>query len=241
MTCTAAWSPALLELCARTLLIRSAQEAVTQEALPPIATQTPPKGSHLSTLIYSFTSHILGKNARARVYDTHVEWERPRGVSSAKITAGIMTGGLSMLATGVKNGKSGTEMIPIKNISSVITKRDGMMNSIVQFVTSGNTLDMRVSHAEAAKVKDLVQRLMLGEPVDTIDPQSFNSTGTSRLTSAPQAAPELVTIPVAEPEPAPVVQQDVMAALHQLGSLRDAGILTPEEFEAKKADLLARI
>lgn len=43
---------------------------------------------------------------------------------------------------------------------------------------------------------------------------------------------------------APAPQQskeEVMASLKQLGELRDAGILTPEEFEAKKKDLLSRL
>lgn len=34
---------------------------------------------------------------------------------------------------------------------------------------------------------------------------------------------------------------EALAMLEKLGQLRDAGILTPEEFEAKKADLLARL
>jgi hypothetical protein len=34
---------------------------------------------------------------------------------------------------------------------------------------------------------------------------------------------------------------DVMDQLKKLGELRDAGVLTSEEFEAKKADLLARL
>lgn len=34
---------------------------------------------------------------------------------------------------------------------------------------------------------------------------------------------------------------DVMAQLKQLGELKDAGILSPEEFDAKKQDLLSRL
>lgn len=37
------------------------------------------------------------------------------------------------------------------------------------------------------------------------------------------------------------VQPDVMDQLKKLGELRDAGVLTPEEFDAKKADLLDRL
>ncbi|NAE18234.1 DUF4429 domain-containing protein [Enterococcus hirae] len=39
----------------------------------------------------------------------------------------------------------------------------------------------------------------------------------------------------------PASQPDVMLQLEQLGKLRDAGVVSPEEFEAKKAELLARI
>jgi hypothetical protein len=48
-----------------------------------------------------------------------------------------------------------------------------------------------------------------------------------------------------EPEPAPPASSsapsDPLAQLKQLGELRDAGIVTPEEFEAKKAELLSRM
>lgn len=40
---------------------------------------------------------------------------------------------------------------------------------------------------------------------------------------------------------APAAQVDVAEQLHKLGSLRDAGILTEEEFATKKAELLARL
>jgi hypothetical protein len=50
------------------------------------------------------------------------------------------------------------------------------------------------------------------------------------------------------PAPEPVVQpppaeraMDVVEQIRQLGELRDAGLLTQEEFEAKKAELLSRM
>jgi len=42
-------------------------------------------------------------------------------------------------------------------------------------------------------------------------------------------------------ETAPFLNADPMAQLKQLGELRDAGVVTPEEFEAKKAEILRRI
>lgn len=44
-----------------------------------------------------------------------------------------------------------------------------------------------------------------------------------------------------DPADAPRVQVDVTEQLHKLASLRDAGILTDEEFAMKKAELLARL
>lgn len=43
------------------------------------------------------------------------------------------------------------------------------------------------------------------------------------------------------PAPAPSTSADAMAALENLARLRDAGAITPEEFEAKKTELMARI
>ncbi len=166
--------------------------------------------------LYQFTSHIAGKNAKVGIYTDRVEWEKPRGVSGGKVTAGVLTGGLSMLATGVKNGKAGTEMIPVKSMTSVTTSRDGLLNSKVSVITAGNTVDFRVSHAEAKIVKETLTRLMLGtHPMQGTAPTAL---------SAPAA-------------PVP----DIAAQLQQLASLRDRGILTDEEFAAKKADLLARL
>jgi len=165
--------------------------------------------------LYTFTSHIAGKNAKVSIYEDRIEWAVARGVSGAKVTAGLMTAGLSMLATGVKNGKAGSEMIPVKSMTSVTTKRDGMLNSKVSVITAGNTVDFRVSHTEAKIVKDTLTKLMLGQPVTPVP-------------AATQAA-------------APSAPADVAAQLQQLASLRDAGVLTEDEFTAKKTELLARL
>jgi hypothetical protein len=163
--------------------------------------------------LYEFTSHISGKNAKVQIFPDRIEWNLARGVSGGKITAGLMTGGLSLLATGVKNGKAGSEMIPVKSISSVTTKRDGMLNTLVQVVTSGNTIDFRVSHGEAAHIRGVLNDLILRGPAPAFTHSA----------------------------PAPAQAPDVAGQLAQLGQLRDAGVLTAAEFDAKKAELLARM
>lgn len=42
-------------------------------------------------------------------------------------------------------------------------------------------------------------------------------------------------------DPTPAAADDPMEQIRKLGELRDAGVLTLEEFEAKKTDLLARL
>jgi hypothetical protein len=167
----------------------------------------------------SFKSHIEGKNATVEVYADRVEWTRPRGLSAAKLTAGLMTGGASFVATGVRSGKAGTEMIPVKSISSVTTKRDGLLYTKVSAICSGNTIDFRVSHAEAQPIKELLTSLVLG-------------THPAQQAGSPQAASQT---------PAAVVAPDAMEQLRKLGELHQAGILTEEEFQAKKSELLRRL
>ena len=58
-----------------------------------------------------------------------------------------------------------------------------------------------------------------------------------------------MTKPAAQPQPAapaafaphPPGSKDAMSTLTELAKLRDAGAITPAEYEAKKTELLARI
>lgn len=71
--------------------------------------------------------------------------------------------------------------------------------------------------------------------------------GTVEQAEAAALAPASVPPPTASapaavaPPPAAMSGDDVTQALDRLGDLRDKGIVTPEEFEAKKRELLARL
>ena len=106
------------------------------------------------SVLHQFESHVGGKNAKVQIYADRIEWEKPR---SRSLMATTMTLGANYLS---KRGID-TEMIPMKNITSVATKRDGMLNTLVQVITSGNTIDFRVSHKEAAEVRAILNRLLL--------------------------------------------------------------------------------
>lgn len=110
----------------------------------------------MTALIHDFESHIEGKNARVRIHEDRIEWTRDRGRSAS---VALLTGGASLLT---KRKQDATEVMPVRSISSVSTKRDGMRNSIVLVAAPGASLAFRVSHAEAAQAKETLTRLMLG-------------------------------------------------------------------------------
>jgi len=161
--------------------------------------------------LYAFVSHIDGKNARVEVFQDRIEWER-KAVSGGKVAAGILTMGMSAVFTGVR-GKN-TDMVPIRMVSGVTSKKGAGLNTVVRIATAGGQLEFRTGHKEAEQVKQLVQRLMLEA-----------------------AQPQTVVVQTAAATTVP----DVAAQLHQLAGLHDAGVLTDAEFEAKKAELLARM
>ncbi|MEU6544097.1 SHOCT domain-containing protein [Streptomyces sp. NPDC046859] len=175
-----------------------------------------------STALMTFKSHIEGKNADVAIHHDRIEWSRPRGMSAKKLTAGFLTGGASLLATGVRSSDAGTEMIPVRNIASVVTKRDGLMFTKVVVVASGNNIEFRVPHDAAPRIKALLTDLILGKV-----PVPGQAPAQAPAPAAPAPAPQAATTPVEQ--------------LRQLAELRDAGILSEEEFTAKKAEILARM
>lgn len=163
--------------------------------------------------LYAFVSHIDGKNARVEIWPDRLEWER-KAVSGGKVALGVMTMGLSVIGTGLR-GKN-TEMIPIKQITSVTAKKGMGFNTEMLVNTAGGRMAFRVSHREAETAKDLIQRLMVWD--------------------GGAGAPAAPAVPV---EAAPAV--DHAAQLQQLKGLLDADVLTQEEYDAKKAEILARM
>lgn len=176
-----------------------------------------------SNALMTFKSHIEGKNADVAIHHDRIEWARARGMSAKKLTAGLLTGGASLLATGVRSSDAGTEMIPVKSISSVVTKRDGLLYAKVVVVASGNTIEFRVPHDAAPGIKSLLTDLVLG-----------------KIPAAGQAAPPAAVPSAQAAVPAPSASTPV-DQLRQLAELRDAGILSEEEFTTKKAEILARM
>ncbi len=59
--------------------------------------------------------------------------------------------------------------------------------------------------------------------------------------AAPAAPPPAAVTPADAPAPATSAAPDDMAKLTQLAELRDSGVISAEEYEAKKAEILSRI
>jgi Short C-terminal domain/Protein of unknown function (DUF2510) len=165
--------------------------------------------------LYEVVSHIEGKNAKVRLWPDRLEWERPRGISRAKITAGVLTGGASLFLTGVKGGKDAYEMIPLRQITSVGNRKDGMLYHLVEVQSAGGTVGFRVSRDDAARFRQAIMDQL----------------------NARENAPAIVQLAV----PAAAPAADPVAQIKQLAELRDSGILTEDEFAAKKAEILSRM
>jgi hypothetical protein len=118
--------------------------------------------------------------------------------------------------TGVlTGGPEDVEVIPTKSISSVQVRRGAWYHDVTIYA-SGNTIILSVDAAEAEKLRGLVMDMVLGK-------------------GGPAPAPPTPAVP---PTPS---GDEILAQIRKLGELRDAGILTQEEFDTKKADLLKRL
>jgi hypothetical protein len=177
-------------------------------------------GEESTPPLYEVVSHIDGKNAKVRLWSDRLEWERARGISGAKITAGIATGGMSFLATGFRGGKDAYEMLPLNHITSVANRKDGMLYHLVEVQTAGGTIGFRVKREDAAQFRQAILNQL----------QVRANTPISVQVSEPAVLASVATGAV-----------DHVVQLQQLAQLRDAGLLSDDEFAAKKAEILTRM
>lgn len=143
--------------------------------------------------LHEFVSHIAGKNAIVRVFPTHIEWETK---GNARVGLAMVTMGVSTAFKSGRRAGAGTEMMPIKAVTSVTTKR-GMLNSRLVIIASGNTIEANIAHHEAEAVKATLLRL--------INESSGAASAAAAPVPAGSAADELTKL----------------AALHQQGILSD--------------------
>lgn len=106
-----------------------------------------------------------------------------------------------------------SEDFPMDKVSSVQWASGLVMGKIVIFASGSKSEISNVQKDDGKKIVDKI-RHVLSAPREQTPP-----------------APAAIPPPAADP-----IEQ-----LKRLGELRDAGVLTPEEFDAKKADLLGRM
>jgi hypothetical protein len=180
--------------------------------------------------LMTFKSHVDGKNADVAIYVDRIEWGQAGGVSLTRLAAGTMTMGASLLKTGVRRGGA-SEMMPIKSVSSVTTAKDGLRFYKVVVICSGNTVEFRIDKADGETAKTLLTQLILGtHPAQQVQ----------QAPAPPVAATPTPVVPPPPPLP-PATSTPSLSVIDQikeLAQLRDAGILTEEEFASQKAKLL---
>jgi hypothetical protein len=129
----------------------------------------------------------------------------------------------------VKDGWVGktTEDFPLDKISSVQWNSGIMFGKLTVFASGNKAEIINVGKQAGKAIADTVRERLASGPAYPPQPP------------AEQAAPAPAT--AAPAAPAGMSRDEAFSALRQLGELRDAGIVTPEEFEAKKKELLDRI
>lgn len=110
-------------------------------------------------------------------------------------------------------GPEDLEVIPTRSVSSVQVKRGPWYHDVTVYA-SGNTIVLSVDADEAEKLRGLIMDQLLQGGTGPAGP----ATGT----------------------PAPDADA-IMDQIRKLGTLRDEGLITAEEFDVKKADLLGRL
>ena len=137
-------------------------------------------------------SHEEGRNSKVRVYGDRIEREKAKAMTS------------------FSRARQDAEVIPLRSVSSVQAKKDGMMYTKVTVFATGNTIEFRLHHAEAQRLKEAITQLLLAPPPAAHVQAPASMSATSKVDQ-----------------------------LRGLAQLRDEGILTDQEFEAEKARILA--
>src|SRR3712207_6361491 len=123
----------------------------------------------------------------------------------------------------------GTKRIPVSSITAVQWKpAGGMVNGFISFTVGGGN---------EARSRFGSQTLDASRDENSVVITKKQMPNFEQLRTAVQHA----LAQRHRPAPAAPATPDVIGQIEQLGRLRDAGVLTSEEFEAKKAELLGRL
>jgi hypothetical protein len=125
-----------------------------------------------------------------------------------------------------------------------IRRRRILVGGFVVLAASGAYAAVKLSQKDAQRIEEHT-----GYPPDELEDQDLQDAmqelniQSQPLTDEDQAAlnqapPPAAAAPAQSPAPAPSSEPSYLAELEKLGELRDKGIITDEEFDAKKKELL---
>lgn len=111
--------------------------------------------------LMQLTSKIAGKNSTVRLFPGRVGWERAGMGAGAKGLVGTATPGVAPISTGVAP-KLESEMAPLRSVSHVASKRDGLSNTKATLSTACGDVGLRCSLADAKAFVSPFNTLVLG-------------------------------------------------------------------------------
>jgi hypothetical protein len=170
---------------------------------------------------------FLGANRELKRLPNYLQDDEP----VVMVAAGTYANGAGVVALTdrrllfVKDGitRTAVEDFPLDRINS-IASTGGMVNGTIIVTVAGTRSEIvNVYKDDARRIADAVRETISRGSVPSFTP---TVTETAAPAPAPTAAP---------------AGEDVYEQLRKLAALRDDGILTPEEFDAKKAELVSRI
>jgi hypothetical protein len=127
-------------------------------------------------------------------------------------------------------------------VRSELSREMTAMHNLGRVLIIGRTNMGAVDEYDFAEIARLVRAIPLPPPLAAPRPVTYTS---PQRTSSPPAPARAVTATLprpAAPLAAPPVQShDAIDQLDRLGRLRESGVLTEDEFQAKKTELLQRI
>jgi hypothetical protein len=127
-------------------------------------------------------------------------------------------------------------------VRSELSREMTAMHNLGRVLIIGRTNMGAVDEYDFAEIARLVRAIPLPPPMAAPRPVTYTS---PQRTSASPAPARAVTATLPRPAPTlaapPVQAHDAIDQLDRLGRLRESGVLTEDEFQAKKTELLQRI
>jgi hypothetical protein len=185
------------------------------------------------------------------------------GTFGSVVSAGsgiLIVVGILLIAWRILNWQTQDYMVTnrrVLKVEGVLNKRTGDSNlekvndavldqSVVGRVLNYGDLDILTAAERAIDVFKMLnkptefKRAILDQKHMLDEELAYRPTPPLRPSAPVQPGPMAAAAPAA-PAPAPVDPAAVTQTLNQLADLRDRGAITPEEYEAKKAELLKRL